>query len=111
MNSPLAVQAEGAGAAESVIACRDLHKTYIGGDGGELHILRGVDLVVAPGESVAIIGKSGAGKSTLLHVLGALDAPSGGAVSVAGRDLGSLGGDDFLVLLQFCNVDEVMETS
>lgn len=94
MNSPLAVQAEGVGAAESVIACRDLHKTYIGGDGGELHILRGVDLVVAPGESVAIIGKSGAGKSTLLHVLGALDAPSGGAVSVAGRDLGSLGGDD-----------------
>ena len=94
MNSPLAVQPEAEVGGESVIACRDLHKTYIGGDGGELHILRGVDLRVAPGESVAIIGKSGAGKSTLLHVLGALDAPSGGEVLVTGRDLGSLGGDD-----------------
>jgi lipoprotein-releasing system ATP-binding protein len=94
MNSSLAVQAQVAGGGEAVIACRDLHKTYIGGDGGELHILRGVDLTVAPGESVAIIGKSGAGKSTLLHVMGALDAPSGGEVSVAGRDLGTLGGDD-----------------
>ena len=77
----------------AAIACRDVHKTYIGGDGGELHILRGVDLEVAPGESVAIIGKSGAGKSTLLHVLGALDRPTSGDVLVAGRDLGTLNGD------------------
>lgn len=80
-------------AAAPAIACQGLHKTYIGGDGGELHILRGVELEVAAGESVAIIGKSGAGKSTLLHVLGALDRPTSGEVRVAGRGLATLDGD------------------
>lgn len=53
-------------------------------------VLRGVDLLVEPGEAVAVVGPSGAGKSTLLHLVGALDACDRGTVRVAGEDLGSL---------------------
>jgi lipoprotein-releasing system ATP-binding protein len=53
----------------------------------EFEILKGVDLSVAPGESLAILGVSGAGKSTLLHILGGLEHPSSGRVTFDGRDL------------------------
>ena len=56
-----------------------------------LDVLRGVDLAVAEGESLAIAGMSGAGKSTLLHVLGGLDRPTSGQVLYRGRDLYALG--------------------
>jgi lipoprotein-releasing system ATP-binding protein len=56
-----------------------------------LHVLQGVELAVAPGERVAIVGASGSGKTTLLQILGGLDAPSGGAVLVDGRDIHGLG--------------------
>jgi len=61
-------------------------------DDGErvIEVLRGLDLTVAPGESVAVIGESGVGKSTLLHLLGALDRPDGGKVVLGTRDLFSL---------------------
>jgi predicted ABC-type transport system involved in lysophospholipase L1 biosynthesis ATPase subunit len=55
-----------------------------------ISVLRGADLAVAPGETIAIVGKSGAGKSTLLHLLGGLDHPDAGQVRVDGRDLRSM---------------------
>jgi lipoprotein-releasing system ATP-binding protein len=71
-----------------VIACRNLRKTFRQGDVA-VAVLMGVDLEVAAGERVAIVGSSGSGKSTLLHLLGGLDAASGGQVSVLGQDLSS----------------------
>lgn len=53
---------------------------------GTLKVLKGIDLTVAPGEMVSIIGPSGVGKSTLLHIVGALDPPTSGEVLIAGRD-------------------------
>lgn len=68
----------------TVLEAIDLTKTFVGGDGGLLTVLDGVSLQVGRGEMVAILGASGAGKSTLLHLLGALDRPTRGTVSVAG---------------------------
>jgi lipoprotein-releasing system ATP-binding protein len=59
-------------------------KGYRGGDGGMIHVLTGVDLVVSAGEMVAVIGASGSGKSTFLHVLGALERPDAGTVALGG---------------------------
>ena len=74
----------------AVLEAHDLHKTYVGGDGGAINVLSGVDLSVSPREMVAIIGASGAGKSTLLHVLGALDKPTRGYVVVGGEPINGL---------------------
>ena len=72
------------------IEARDLHKTYVAGDGSRLEILCGLDLRLERGEAVAVTGASGAGKSTLLHLLGALDRPTGGSVFVGGRAVSTL---------------------
>lgn len=69
----------------SVLVAQGITKTFRGGDGGVLSILSGVDLTVARGEMVAIMGASGAGKSTLLHLLGALDRPTRGSVWIDGE--------------------------
>jgi lipoprotein-releasing system ATP-binding protein len=74
---------------EAVLECRGLTKTYQGPQ--PVAVLRGVDFAVRARERVAIMGKSGSGKSTLLHLLGGLDAPSSGMVSVRGRDMSALG--------------------
>ncbi|MGA1360573.1 MAG: ABC transporter ATP-binding protein [Gemmatimonadaceae bacterium] len=65
-------------------------KGYRGGDGSLLRILDGVDLTVAAGEMIAVVGASGAGKSTLLQVLGALDRPDAGEVRVVGEPTAGL---------------------
>jgi len=68
----------------ALLEARGIRKVYAGGDGQPLEVLRGLDVELRRGEFVAIIGASGAGKSTLLHLLGALDAPSGGDVWLDG---------------------------
>ncbi|MDP2955102.1 MAG: ABC transporter ATP-binding protein [Longimicrobiales bacterium] len=82
--------ARAAGGASPPLEARDLEKSFRGGDGSELHILRGVSLRLQPGEAVAVVGASGAGKSTLLHILGALDRPSAGEVLLGGRPVAGL---------------------
>lgn len=76
----------------AVLRCRDVHKTYAQGP-QTVSVLNAVNLVVAPGERLAIVGSSGSGKSTLLNILGGLDLPDGGDVEVAGQSLGALSGD------------------
>jgi lipoprotein-releasing system ATP-binding protein len=66
-----------------VLSCKDLRKTYQGPE--PVPVLHGVTLEVRARERVAIMGRSGSGKSTLLHLLGGLDVPTGGTVSVQGR--------------------------
>lgn len=68
-----------------VLESRALRKVYTGGDGSLIEVLSGVDFAVSRGEFVAIVGASGAGKSTLLHLLGALDEPTGGSVTLDGE--------------------------
>ncbi|HEV7821654.1 MAG TPA: lipoprotein-releasing ABC transporter ATP-binding protein LolD [Burkholderiales bacterium] len=74
---------------DAALACRDLRKIYLQGK-VEVRVLLGVNLEIAKGEHVAIVGASGSGKSTLLHLMGGLDAATGGSVLIGGRDIQGL---------------------
>ncbi len=74
---------------EVVLSCENLKKTYQGP--APVPVLHGVSLQIRARERIAIMGRSGSGKSTLLHLLGGLDAPSAGSVSVQGRPLSEMG--------------------
>ena len=76
---------------DPMLALTALEKTYNRGRPGEVQVLRGATLSVAPGEVVALVAPSGAGKSTLLHIAGLLDAPDAGEVRLAGRAMTGLG--------------------
>ena len=79
---------------DAVLQAFDLHKRYHEGRGSDaldVTVLRGVNLTVHRGQTLAVVGASGSGKSTLLHLLGGLDAPSTGTVQLMGRDLATLG--------------------
>ncbi|SFN79504.1 lipoprotein-releasing system ATP-binding protein [Algoriphagus ornithinivorans] len=78
-----------------MLIARDIHKSY-----GNLHVLKGVDLEISTSEIVSIVGSSGAGKSTLLHILGTLDKPDQGTLSMNGKDLIAMKGEG---LAQFRN--------
>ena len=73
-----------------LLEVRGLRRRYPSGDAGWLDVLLGVDLTLARGEVVAIVGASGSGKSTLLHLLGALDAPTDGDILLDGTAYRSL---------------------
>ena len=76
----------------TVLSCRGLTKSFEEG-AQRLEVLRGIDMDIARGERLAIVGASGSGKTTLLQLLGGLDAPTSGSVSILGEDLSGLSED------------------
>jgi len=70
----------------NLLSAKDLHKSFFEG-GSEIHVLRGLNLDLAEGERLAIVGESGVGKSTLLHILGTLDHPTGGTITYRGKEV------------------------
>jgi putative ABC transport system ATP-binding protein len=87
-----------------VLELVDVRKVYPGG----VQALRGVSLRIERGEPTAIVGPSGSGKSTLLHMMGTLDRPSGGTVSIEGRDV-TRAGDDELAGLRATRIGFVFQ--
>jgi len=80
----------------TILETKELKKYYGSGDTA-VHALDGVDLTVENGEFVAIVGTSGSGKSTLLHMLGGLDRPTSGTVTVDGKEIFSLKDEELTI--------------
>ncbi len=93
---------------DPLIRLRGVERTYAMG-GGEVRALDGVDLEIAGGEYVAIMGASGSGKSTLMNILGCLDTPSGGSYELAGTQVHSLD-DDQLAAIRNREIGFVFQT-
>ena len=83
----------------TILETKDLRKVYGSGD-TEVRALDGVDLTVEKGEFVAVVGTSGSGKSTLLHMLGGLDRPTSGTVTVDGRELSAMRDEELTIFRQ-----------
>src|SRR5262245_21746769 len=79
------------GNAKSLIVVRELEKTYRRGS-EELHILQGINLAVDAGDFVAFMGPSGSGKTMILNLLGGLDVPTHGSITVAGDEITKISG-------------------
>ena len=71
--------------ASPILQATNIHKAY-----GDIEVLQGIDIYVDKGEIISVVGTSGAGKSTLLHILGSLDKPDQGKLSINGQDIGNL---------------------
>ncbi|MFI8006569.1 ABC transporter ATP-binding protein [Streptomyces sp. NPDC086010] len=80
-----------------MVRIEDLHRSY-GTGAAAVHALRGVSFEIPRGELVALKGRSGSGKTTLLNLVGGLDTPDAGRITVAGTDLSELGEDGLLAL-------------
>ncbi len=76
-----------------ILRCNDVEKVFGKGD-NEVTALNGISLSIEKGEFVAIVGASGSGKSTLLHILGSVDKPTKGTVTIDGVDIGGLNATD-----------------
>lgn len=85
------VSVDGRPHAHALISVRNLDKTYVRG-GQVIHVLQGLNLDVEEGEFVAFMGPSGSGKTTLLNLLGGLDLPSAGSITVAGDEITHMSG-------------------
>jgi len=75
-----------------LVEVSDVHKEYVLG-GETVHAVAGISLTIARGEFVAIMGKSGSGKSTFMNMVGALDVPTSGTLTIDGTDIGQLSSD------------------
>src|SRR5438309_10506172 len=80
------IRVDGSSDSQSLIRVRGLNKTYSRG-GEKIQVLQGLNLDVDKGDFVAFMGPSGSGKTTLLHLLGGLDVPSAGSITVAGDEI------------------------
>jgi lipoprotein-releasing system ATP-binding protein len=81
-----------------ILRLQDIHKSYNVGTPVATEVLHGIDLVVAEGEFAALIGPSGSGKSTLLNIIGLLERPTAGTLSIRGRDTAALGESELTAL-------------
>ncbi|MFI6692146.1 ABC transporter ATP-binding protein [Streptomyces sp. NPDC050433] len=86
-----------AGTAEPMVRATGLHRSY-GTGAAAVHALRGVSFTVPRGELIALKGRSGSGKTTLLNLVGGLDSPDAGQITVDGTDLATLGENGLLAL-------------